>query len=107
MNGFSPSDTAVVRAIVLKVDPGWRAPLVTKLNWLPVFPGVTAVMARIAPLLGSIETIADAGSVGRSSTCVTAAVAARWSPGRMVVYTFSPPSRTVFDPYSCCSRSST
>ena len=107
MKGSSPWATAVVSAIVLNVEPGCRAPLVTKLNWLPVFPGVTAVIARIAPLLGSMETIAAAGSVGRSSTCVTATVAARCRPGRMVVYTLSPPSRTVFVPYASCNRSST
>ena len=94
-------------AIVLNVDPGWRAPLVTKLNWLPVVPGVTAVIARIAPVRGSMDTIAAAGSVRSFSTCFTAAVAAFCNPGWMVVYTFSPPSRTVFAPYSCCSRSST
>src|SRR5436309_5962144 len=102
-NGSMPRATAVVSAIILNVEPGCRRALVTKLNWLPRRPGVTAVIALIAPVRGSIETIADDGSVGRSSTCVIAAFAARCSEGLIVVYTLSPPSRTVFDPYSCCS----
>src|SRR5207248_1453628 len=68
---------------------------------------LTAVIARIAPVRGSIDTTAAAGSVERSSVFAIAAVAARCRPGRIVVYTFSPPSRTVFVPYSRCSRSST
>ncbi len=76
MNGSRPCETAVVSAIVLNVEPGCRAPLVTKLNWFPVVPGVTAVIARIAPLFGSMETTAAAGSVDSFRTCVTAAVAA-------------------------------
>ena len=80
-----PRATAVVSAIVLNVEPGWRRALVTKLNWLPVWPGVTAVIALIAPVRGSIETIADAGSVGSVSTCEIAAVAAVCRPGLIVV----------------------
>ena len=60
----------------MNVEPGWRRALVTKLNWLLLLPGVTAVIALIAPVRGSIETSADAGSVGSVSTCVIAAVAA-------------------------------
>ena len=80
-----PRATAAVSVITLNVEPGCRRALVAKLNWLPLRPGVTAVIARMAPVRGSIETIADAGSVGSVSTCVIAAVAARWSPGAIVV----------------------
>ena len=80
-----PRDTAVVSAIVLKVEPGCRRALVTKLNWFPCRPGVIAVIALIAPFRGSIETSAAAGSVGSVSTCEIAAVAARCSPGLIVV----------------------
>ena len=80
-----PRATAVVRAIALNVEPGWRRALVTKLNWFPLWPGVTAVIALIAPFRGSIETIAAAGSVGSVRTCVIAAVAAFCSPGLIVV----------------------
>ena len=80
-----PRATAVVSAITLNVEPGWRGPLVAKLNWLPLLPGVTAVITRIAPFRGSIETIADAGSVFSFNTCVIAAVAARCNAGLIVV----------------------
>ncbi len=58
-----PCEIAVVSTIVLNVDPGWRRADDAKLTWFLGFPGLTSVIARIAPLLGLIETIAAAGSV--------------------------------------------
>jgi hypothetical protein len=61
--GLIPSETAVVSTIDLKVDPGWRCADERKLTWFFVLPGVTSVIARMAPFAGLIETIAAAGSV--------------------------------------------
>ena len=58
-----PSLTAAASTNILNVDPAWRFACATRLNWLPLRPGVTAVIALIAPLRGSIETSAEAGSV--------------------------------------------
>ena len=60
-----PSLIAAASTKVLKVEPGCRRAWATRLNWLPVRPGVTAVMARMAPLAGLIETTAAAGSSRR------------------------------------------
>ena len=56
---------------------------------------------------GSTETIAAAGSslYGRMSRI--ALFASRCSRGSMVVYTLSPPCRTVFAPYCLSSASMT
>ena len=62
MSGSIPSETASVRTYVLKVEPAWRRAWAARLNWFPVRPGVTAVIVLIAPLRGSMATIADAGS---------------------------------------------
>src|SRR6059058_2075100 len=61
--GLIPCDTAVVSTIVLNVDPAWRCADERKLTWFFEFPGVTSVIARIAPLAGLIDTIAAAGSL--------------------------------------------
>jgi hypothetical protein len=61
-----------------KVNPDWRVDCAAKLNWFVVLPG-TAVIARIAPILGSTETIAAAGS-SRGQSCESL-FAARWSLG--------------------------
>ena len=61
-HGFIPSATAAARTIGLKVEPAWRSAVVARLNSLPGVSGVTPAIARIAPVVGSIETIAPAGS---------------------------------------------
>ena len=60
-----PSSIAAVRTKTLNVEPGWRRAWATRLNWLPVRPGVTAVIARMAPFAGLIDTSAAAGSSRR------------------------------------------
>ena len=57
-----PFSIAAASTNVLKVEPAWRVDCATRLNWLP-FVLTTAVIARIAPVPGSTETIAAAGSV--------------------------------------------
>src|SRR5438093_8070685 len=94
-----PCEIAVVSTIVLNVDPGWRRADDAKLTWFWGLPGLTSVIARIAPLLGLIETIAAAGSDASGSVRLIAARAIRCRRGSMVVYTFSPPERTVLEPY--------
>ena len=42
------------------------------------FPGTTAVIARMAPFRGLIETIADAGSSGWSRVSLIDSIASRW-----------------------------
>ena len=69
----------------MNVEPAWRRACATRLNWFPVAPGVTAAIARIAPLRGLIETTAAAGSSGRFSVCVIAFRAAFWKRGSIVV----------------------
>src|SRR5437763_1102181 len=55
-----PISTAAVSTKTLKVEPGWRRACATRLNWLPVRPGVTAVIARMAPVAGLIDTTVEA-----------------------------------------------
>jgi hypothetical protein len=46
----------------LKVEPAWRRACESRLNWFLFVPGVTAVIARMAPFAGLIEITAAAGS---------------------------------------------
>ncbi len=55
--------TAAARTKVLKVEPAWRRACESRLNWFLRVPGVTAVIARMAPFAGLIEITAAAGSV--------------------------------------------
>ena len=72
LSGSIPSSTAAASTNILKVDPAWRFACATRLNWLPEVPGVTAAIALIAPVAGSIETRAEAGSVGAESVSMIA-----------------------------------
>src|SRR5205823_5102600 len=56
--GLIPCETAVVSTIVLNVEPACLCAEDRKLTWFFELPGVTSVIARIAPLDGLIETIA-------------------------------------------------
>jgi hypothetical protein len=56
-------------------------------------------MARIAPVAGLMDTMAEAGSLFRYSVSRIAFFASLWKRGSMVVYTFNPPDRTVLAPY--------
>src|SRR6266496_2872101 len=58
--GLIPCETAVASTRVLNVDPGCRCALERKLTWFFGLPGVTSVIARIAPVAGLIEMIAAA-----------------------------------------------
>ena len=69
VDGLIPWEIAVVSTIVLNVDPGCRRAEEAKFTWFFGLPGLTSVIARIAPLRGLIETIAAAGSVEYGSTC--------------------------------------
>src|SRR3954453_7887595 len=107
VEGLIPWEIAVVRTIVLKVDPGCRRADEAKLTWFLGFPGLSSVMTRIAPLPGLIATIAAAGSVEYGSVRLIAESASRCRRGSIVVYTRSPPVRPVFEPYCFCSSSRT
>ena len=96
-----------MRTIALKVEPGWRRADDAKFTWFFGLPGLTSVIARIAPFPGLIETIAAAGSVESGSVLLIAFSAKRCRRGSIVVYTFSPPDRTVFAPYWRWSSSRT
>src|SRR4030095_15239886 len=85
VSGLMPSRIASVSTKVLKEDPAWRRPWAARLNWLFFLPGISAVMARIAPFFGLIETRAEAGSVLRFSVLWIASVASFWNFGTMVV----------------------
>ena len=61
--GLMPSETAVASTSVLNVEPGCRWADDKKFTWFLELPGVTSVMARMAPFNGLMETIAAAGSV--------------------------------------------
>src|SRR5438046_1618990 len=52
-----PSSTAAARTKTLKVEPGCRLAWATRLNWFPVEPGVTAVVATRERLLRRVERI--------------------------------------------------
>jgi len=68
----------------LNVEPAWRADWAARLNWFPALR-TTAVIARIAPVPGSTETIAEAGSVRFGSTSRIALFASRCRRGSIVV----------------------
>ena len=70
---------------VMKEEPDCRRPCAARLNWRFLRPGATAVMARMAPLRGLIDTIADAGSPFSVSVFLIAATAAFWNFGLIVV----------------------
>jgi hypothetical protein len=55
------------------------------LNWFLVLPGVTAVIARIAPFFGLIEITAARGVVAVVERLLIAFRAARWKRGSIVV----------------------
>ncbi len=61
--GSIPCDTAVVSTKVLNVEPACRRACAARLNSFFVRPGMTPVIALIAPVAGSIATSAEAGSV--------------------------------------------
>ena len=69
----------------MNVEPAWRADCEVRLNSLCLFPGITAVIARIAPVPGVTETIAAAGSSDSSSVSRIAEFASTWSFGSIVV----------------------
>ena len=85
MSGFIPSAIAAASTNVLKVEPGCRRPCETRLYWLPLLPGITPTIALIAPLRGSIEISAEAGSVLSVSVPLIARLACRCSRGSIVV----------------------
>jgi hypothetical protein len=62
-----PCSIAVASTNALNVDPGCRRASAMRLNWLCARPGETAVIARMAPVAGSIATTAAAGSLERYS----------------------------------------
>ena len=72
-------------ANVLKVEPDWRRICETRLYWFVLLPGITAVIARIAPLRGSIAISADDGSLLLVSVRRIARLATFWSRGSIVV----------------------
>jgi hypothetical protein len=76
--GLTPSSIASARTNVLKADPAWRRPWAARLNWMFRRCGATAVIARIAPFAGLMETIAAAGSSEYGSVSWIAAIAWRW-----------------------------
>jgi hypothetical protein len=83
--GLIPCLIASVRVNVLKAEPAWRRPCAAMLNWRFFLPGITAVIARMAPFFGLIETRAEAGSDGRLSVFFIALTASRCNRGTMVV----------------------
>src|ERR671937_3281856 len=95
-----PCSIAVARSNILNVEPGWRRADDAKFTWFFGFPGLTSVIARMAPFAGLIDTIAAAGSVEYGSVRLIAMSASRCRRGSIVLYTRRPPVRTVFVPYS-------
>ena len=74
MSGLIPSRIASVRTKVLNEEPAWRRPWAARLNWMFFLPGTTAVIARMAPFVGLMETSADAGSSGWFSVSLIASI---------------------------------
>src|SRR5690349_1291196 len=104
VSGFTPSRSAVISAITLNEDPGWRWPCAARLNCDLLYWPEEAI-ARMCPLAGSIVTIADDGPMSpivfaievRASACFLRSI---------VVWTFRPDSATL-GPYSLISSSLT
>jgi hypothetical protein len=80
-----PFSIAFVRTKVLNEEPACRLPCAARLNCALFFSCETAVMARIAPFVGLIDTIAEAGSDGSFSVSRMARTASFWNFGSMVV----------------------
>ena len=85
MSGFAPCSIAAASTKVLNVEPACRFACERRLNWFRFMLGVTAVMARMAPLAGLIEMTAAAGSSFSYSVSRIAFCASRWKRGSMVV----------------------
>src|SRR5687768_17002732 len=83
--GLMPRLMASVSTNVLNADPACRRPCAAMLNCRFFFPGMTAVIARMAPFFGLMETIADAGSDFWLSVCFIALTARRCRRGTIVV----------------------
>jgi hypothetical protein len=83
--GLIPFSTAAARTKVLNVEPDWRRACDSRLNWFFLFPGITAVIARMAPFFGLIEITPAAGSSLRYSVSRIAFWAACWKRGSIVV----------------------
>src|SRR5262249_62150992 len=82
--GLIPSSTAVVSTIALNVEPGWRRADDAKLTWFRGVPGLTSVIARIAPFAGLVATHAAAGSLGEEGVRLIACSASRGDRGSLV-----------------------
>ena len=78
MYGLMPSSIAFVSTKVLNAEPAWRRPWAARLNWRFLRSCATAVIDRMAPFAGLIETSAEAGSVGSLSVSFIARMAAAW-----------------------------
>ena len=85
MSGSIPFSIAEASTNVLNVEPACRADCDVRLNSLCLFPGITAVIVVIAPVPGTTETIAAAGSFGSFNVWWMAAFASYWSFGSIVV----------------------
>src|SRR5881394_3453937 len=85
VDGLIPSEIAVASTNILKVDPGWRRADEAKLTWFLGSPGLTSVIARMAPFAGLIATTAAAGSLEYGNVRLIASSASRCRRGSIVV----------------------
>ena len=77
----------------LKADPGWRWPFVARLNGRALKSDPPTI-ARTSPVLFLIATSAASGPTpARRPTMALSA--ACWSSGSIVVFTLSPPAKTL------------
>src|SRR4051794_2149543 len=104
--GFMPALTAATSAMTLNADPGWRLASAARLNFEVAYFADDAI-ARMYPLDGSIDTIADEGAPRKSRLLAIAARAFFWRSRSIVVWIRSPPPRTFLTPYCLMSSSVT
>jgi hypothetical protein len=88
-----PRSTAAASVKTLNALPAWRRDWLARLKRRRRWLGSRAVIARTAPVRGSIATNAAAGSERRRSQPAAARSATRCRRGSSVVWTRSPPCR--------------
>ena len=79
-----PRRSAVISAMTLNVEPGWRLPWAARLNFDVAYFCEDA-MARMCPLFGSMLTSAADGSPGLARRLAIAVRASRCSLRSIVV----------------------
>src|SRR2546423_4656288 len=103
VSGLTPCPRAEISVNGLKAEPGWRCPLVARLNGV-VAKSLPPTIALISPVLFWMATSEAVGPTPLRRLEIARSAAA-WSCGSSVVLIFRPPPNTTPGRYrstSCC-----